>query len=148
MVVKLFSNPNGIGPFQYEWDLGDNRTSSLANPRIIYQNRNPQTIQLTTTDQNGCSSSQTRQVNMHPGTNECSILLTPPSICNDSSGNISYCVTIAIGGELPYRITYDNNTYNTNILNIPLTDFPVNDLCVSVEDATAFGHFCQHLRKF
>ncbi|MEZ5056216.1 MAG: PKD domain-containing protein [Saprospiraceae bacterium] len=140
MVVKLFSNPNGIGPFQYEWDLGDNRTSSLANPRIIYQNRNPQTIQLTTTDQNGCSSSQTRQVNMHPGTNECSILLTPPAICNDSSGNISYCVkAIAIGGEAPYQITYDNNTYNTNILNIPLTDFPVNDLCVSVEDATGIS---------
>ncbi|MCB0662886.1 MAG: PKD domain-containing protein, partial [Saprospiraceae bacterium] len=138
MLVRLFSKPSGVAPYQYEWDLGDGRFIDRANPQVTFFQPGTQNITLTVTDASGCSSSQTRSVAMDDGTSECSIILTPPVPCepDSASGLPRYCVkAIATGGQPPYTFHYDNQTFTGSFLEIQLDYFPAEDLCVSVEDA-------------
>ncbi|MEM6342586.1 MAG: PKD domain-containing protein [Bacteroidota bacterium] len=56
------SNGNSAPIVSWLWDFGDGNTSTAANPNHIYTIPGTYTIVLTTTDNNGCSSSHQQDV--------------------------------------------------------------------------------------
>ena len=52
----IYPSFNGLPPFTYLWDFGDNTTSTLSNPTHTYSAPGQYTICLSVTDANACTS--------------------------------------------------------------------------------------------
>jgi hypothetical protein len=59
----------GFAPYSYEWDLGDDTTSTEAAPTHSYNTEGDYTVSLTVTDDRGNTDTETREdyILVHPG---------------------------------------------------------------------------------
>ena len=87
----------------WQWNFGNNTTSSLRNPGIIYTATGDYTIQLMATNKLGCTNTVTKKINVAPP--PTAVAVTDPLI-----------IAVTTGANL-------NMNYTGNIINYSWTPF-------------------------
>ena len=87
----------------WQWNFGNNTTSSLRNPGIIYTATGDYTIQLMATNKLGCTNTVTKKINVAPP--PTAVAVTDPLI-----------IAVTTGASL-------NMNYTGNIINYSWTPF-------------------------
>ena len=85
---KYFLNP-GNTAVTFRWDFGDGGISFDPNPTYTFSHGYSQTVTLTITDQNGCTSSKT----INFGSGDCH-----GGFCNYAEGGDDCCFEICVDG--------------------------------------------------
>ena len=126
----------GIGSItSWNWDLGDGTTSTTTNPSHTYANPGTYDVTLEIEDQNGCATTLTKQVVVHPlpvasftMNNACNGQATTfTSTATAGSGTIAQTLwDIQSDGTIDYTTTNGSHVYPTegtfNVTQIVVTD--------------------------
>jgi photosystem II stability/assembly factor-like uncharacterized protein len=125
--IVQFTDSTANAPVQWAWDFGDGGTSTLQNPTHSYAASGTYTVQLTSTNPNGAStSSQTITINV----------LTPPTAtaAADTSGCPGDTITLGATGGGTYSWSPPNALINPNSANPQFVVTSSRTLIVTVTD--------------
>ena len=126
----------GIGSItSWNWDLGDGTTSTTTNPSHTYANPGTYDVTLEIEDQNGCATTLTKQVVVHPlpvasftMNNACNGQATTfTSTATAGSGTIAQTLwDVQSDGTIDYTTTNGSHVYPAegtfNVTQIVVTD--------------------------
>ncbi|MCB0736724.1 MAG: PKD domain-containing protein [Bacteroidetes bacterium] len=152
---------SGTGSLNYEWDFGDNNTSTTNSPTHVYSNYGQYIVNLIATSANGCSDTSTLQVSAHPNptanftfSNQClgdttkfinastiaagSITSYVWEIGTATSTNTNYNLVLSNAGITNAKLTAISDNGCVGIANksveihsLPTASFTTNDVCAS-----------------
>ncbi len=84
LTIQFNNQSTGAGTLTYQWSFGDGNTSTNANPSHTYTTTGSFTVQLVTTNQNGCRDT-IRRVNAINIANNITNFTAPTSVCTNST---------------------------------------------------------------
>lgn len=129
--TSTVSDPDGDTPVSYEWDFGDNTTSTQANPSHTFTTPGKYVVSLTATDSRGARSNRTLEVTVLQALDICfsgrSDDFVGDALDTDRwnrSVRVDQSLTVADGSlNIPITATDLYQTTNTTP-NIVLQDLP------------------------
>ncbi|MFK7980790.1 MAG: PKD domain-containing protein [Saprospiraceae bacterium] len=95
----------------WDWDLGDGNTSNLQNPVYQYANAGNYGISLSVTDNNGCTDTETVNINYAPAPQSVAIVQSTEGGCNPTP-IVFTNNSMPIGAD--YEILWDFGDGNTS----------------------------------
>lgn len=117
--VRFTNTSKGPGTLSYLWDFGDGNSSTVINPKYVFNKKGYYTIKLTVTSSEGCINSivQNNYINVADFKSDFNL---PPDICqnnqliitNQSTPNPSQTVWNMGDGNLNYYSYPFNYSYN------------------------------------
>ena len=104
----------GVSPYLYEWNNGET-TPTISNlPPGFYT--------VTITADNGCTNTETGEVETVPGNYPISMDITQPSCAGGNNGSIT---ANASGGVSPYGYAWNTGAIGSTLNNIPAGNYTV-----------------------
>ena len=111
-----FNNPSLGDGLSYEWDFGDNNTSTQKGPKHTYASEGTYTVCLTVTDINGCTSTECK---------EDFIRIANPVAAFTADNNFGACPPLIVNFEnlsqnaTSYQWDFGDSSGVSNIVNAP-----------------------------
>ncbi|MEL6134145.1 MAG: PKD domain-containing protein, partial [Bacteroidota bacterium] len=91
----------------WDWDFGDNTTSTLQNPEHRYQSDGVFTVTLTVTSQDGCQNSFVRNVIVSP---QPEVDFDITSVCEGLPNDFTSTATVSSGSLINYSWDFGDGT--------------------------------------
>ena len=109
-VVTTFTNSSSIAQgntiVSYLWDFGNQQFSTVTNPQITFLQPSNYSVNLTTTSNFGCSSSQIKTVMIYDLPN---VVFNSTAVCFNQPTNYLNASSISNGNIIKYRWDFEND---------------------------------------
>lgn len=114
--IAFLDNSSGINNniISYDWNLGNGTTSTLYNPSAVYTSSGNQTVQLTTTNANGCRATATINVFVDPLPVAGFI---PEDACANATLQFTNTSTISSGSISGYQWNFGDGSGTSTLTN-------------------------------
>jgi PKD repeat protein len=110
----VFANSSVIsgGTMTYEWNFGDNSTSTQNNPVHTYLSEGTYSIKMIATSNNGCKDSSTKTITVYPKPTPSFTISASSQCINGNSFSFSNASAIS-SGTMSYDWSFGDNSTST-----------------------------------